>query len=548
MGGVPYGLQGRGDVLDDGGHALRRPAAVGLSEASVVLGESEELLHAADSAAGCGRELDVGVSHGREYQHLVSGTGHGHVQPAPSSCTVDGSEGLGDGAVLSGTVSDREQDDVPLVSLDGLQVLDEHLLGHRVEPLVELGVLGGHLVHGVLDAVLLADAERDDSDALAVVVPAHDAPVHFVDHGLGLDRVVALPLLVDSVLDEAHADPGLLVVGGREGEHLAVVEHLVAKRYEALVLAAVVPLQIGLGHVQRQAVLEEALHVLDLLLSLLCLDGLLEEPGRGKLLPVSGDDGRLRPSQRSDGLAGGDLGRLVEDYQVEFGVVHGDVLGHGLGAHQQAGAELGEHVGDLAQKRPDGLLHAGSADGLVELSGLGIGDGAVHVARDVPVEPVFQDALVDLGVGRVQPLELLDEALECGRVEHAQGFRFLPAYVDHGLVQGPVGGVDDVLRLHSGSYRVAGGAEALVGELRGVVVPVGPIEDSAQIRTHRLAVFPALGRGGDVRVRPHDGYELVAGGRPFARGRPVELDGLHGGAHGLAELPELFQGHARALR
>ena len=55
VGVVPYGLQRRGDVLDDGGHALRRPSAVGLSEASVVLGEPEELLHAADSAAGCGR-------------------------------------------------------------------------------------------------------------------------------------------------------------------------------------------------------------------------------------------------------------------------------------------------------------------------------------------------------------------------------------------------------------------------------------------------------------------------------------------------------------
>ena len=89
--------------------------------------------------------------------------------------------------------------------------------------------------------------------------------------------------------------------------------------------AAVVPFQIGLRHVQRQAVIEEAVDVHHLVV-ILRFYLFLEEGGGRELTPVPGDDRVLGASEGTYGLACGYLRGFVEDYQVELGEVHGDVL------------------------------------------------------------------------------------------------------------------------------------------------------------------------------------------------------------------------------
>ena len=80
--------------------------------------------------------------------------------------------------------------------------------------------------------------------------------------------------------------------------------------------AAVVPQQVGLGHVQSQTVIQDTLQILRFQIVLVYGVG-GEEGGGGHLLGVTHDDRLRAASQNAHSLAGGKLGGLVKYHDVE---------------------------------------------------------------------------------------------------------------------------------------------------------------------------------------------------------------------------------------
>ena len=172
-----------------------------------------------------------------------------------------------------------------------------------------------------------------------------------------------MPLVVGALhLHEAHLR--LPVVGAGEGVQLALVVLLVAEGDERLMLRAVVPREVVSRHGERDTLVEDAVHVVDFRLILVhLLRG--EEAGGRHLLGVAHADERLASCDGPYGLAGGHLRRLVEDDEVELLAVHVDILRHADGAHQHAGAQLGQQGGNLVDDLAD--AHAPAAVGDVAL-------------------------------------------------------------------------------------------------------------------------------------------------------------------------------------
>ena len=131
-----------------------------------------------------------------------------------------------------------------------------------------------------------------------------------------------------------------MVVSRRERQQVVTVVLRVAEGYQALVLTAVVPVQLMLTQRERNAVVEDAFHVVDgsfLVVHLVRS----KETGRRHLLAVAHDNKRLAAGNGSNGLTGGHLRSLVEDDQVKLLGIQVDVLRHGDGTHQHTRAQPG---------------------------------------------------------------------------------------------------------------------------------------------------------------------------------------------------------------
>ena len=140
-------------------------------------------------------------------------------------------------------------------------------------------------------------------------------------------------------------------VGRGEGAQLVIVVHAVGEGDEALVLAAVMPQKVPLGHAEGEAVVQYALQILVFQIILVHIRR-AEEGGGRQLLGIAHDDRRLRASNGADRLRRGHLRRLVEDDQVELIGDGLQILRHGGRAHQHAGADDAHERGDLAEQAP----------------------------------------------------------------------------------------------------------------------------------------------------------------------------------------------------
>ena len=355
-------LEGRGPLLLEGAAVLGLLGAGVLEVQALlsVLRELQEALEVAHPGAAGPVEVDLVRGQGREDQHLPPGAGDGHVQPAPAALAVQGAEAHAHAPLLVGPVADREEDHVPLVPLDVLQVLDEDRLQLVAgEEGLDGRVVPAGAVEQVEHEALLGLAQGHHADGVAgelgVLQPAHD-----LGHdGLGLAAVrAALAVVVDAVGHRPPADSHPVVDGGGERDQPAVVVARVAEGDQALVAAAVVPAE-GVGvDLAGDALVQHALQVLGAVLVPLAAVGLAEEAGGGQLLGVADHHQLAAPGNGADGVPDRHLRGLVEDDDVEGRQGGVEELGHREGAHEQARPQLADQVAGLPEEGADRLVAA----------------------------------------------------------------------------------------------------------------------------------------------------------------------------------------------
>ncbi len=168
-----------------------------------------------------------------------------------------------------------------------------------------------------------------------------EALLNLRDDGLGFGLVGALAAAVVGATDEAEADRRV-AVGRGERDQPSVVVAVVAERDQALVPAAIVPIQMMLTDLRSLAVVQDAFEVAHLLVVGRFVVGLgaLEEAGRWQLPWVTDDDDAAAACHRPDSIPDRDLRGLVEDHEVERRVLRIEVLRNRQGAHQQHRLEL----------------------------------------------------------------------------------------------------------------------------------------------------------------------------------------------------------------
>ena len=209
--------------------------------------------------------------------------------------------------------------------------------------------------------------------------------------------------------------------------------------------AAVVPEQVGLGHIQGKAIVQNAFEVLNIQIFLIHGVG-GEEGGGGHLLGVAHDHRIAATGQNAHGLTGGQLGGLVEDDDVEGLPLGVQILGGGNGAHEHAGAEAGQEIGDLVEEAADAGAPAAALDAPLEDTQLGTLGGFPGEVGDLRRQTAVDLLLGQGGPFPVGPLVLLDLLVKDRAGEGIEGGADVDGVGDQGKEQGLlVGGVDHVV-------------------------------------------------------------------------------------------------------
>ena len=362
---------GKGIILID-----RRIGAAGkcLGAALGKFQEAAKLHHALRTGAG---QVDLIGTNDGIHRHFLTGTGYGDIQSAPAAVLVERAEIHGDLPVLVGAVADGEQDHIPLVTLDIFEVLDEDGLIHFICPRFELRILDEFLCQKVVDQILLHDAEGHDTHGILPQLFIGNAPYQLCHHGLCLGTVLTgLALVVDALHGNA-GDLAHLIVRGREGEQLILIETHIAECDQAFVPRAVMPQQMLRRHGEGKAVIENAFQIL---LVVIFLVGMLrrEEGGRRELLGVTDNDHIVTAGNGADGFTGRKLRCLVENDQVKFREGRINVLRHRDRAHEHARADAPQQSRDRIEELADGEHPAAALDGTLENADL---RGTAHALR-----------------------------------------------------------------------------------------------------------------------------------------------------------------------
>ena len=259
---VSFAAQGFADLLHHYAGA-RLPGGAWRHRQSACLRIFEECLQAFHSLGAGALQVYLAGFQGGEYHHLIACTRHGHVQPPFTAGIVQGAEVHRYLPVLVCAVADGEEYHVALVTLHVLQVLDEYRLLAVHGRLLELRVPVERLGQVIFYQVALHLAEGDDADAvllqLLILQPAQD----LIDDGLRLAGVAPGASFVVDAVDGHQRHPGHTVVGRGECEQAVAVILRIAERDQALVLAAIVPGELMLAQGEGDAVVEDALHVVD---------------------------------------------------------------------------------------------------------------------------------------------------------------------------------------------------------------------------------------------------------------------------------------------
>ena len=293
----------------------------------------------------------------------------------------------------------------------------------------------------VFDEVLLHLAERHDADAALRQLVVAEAAHHFLDDGFGLGTVAARASVVVGAVDGYELHLRGAVVDRGEGVEFALVVLCVGEGDEALVARTVVPRQVACGQRERDAVVEDALHVVDV--GLFFVNGIGgEETCRRHLLRVAHTDEGLAAGNGADSLGGGHLRCLVEADDVERRQVEVDELSHGDGAHEHDRTELGQQRGYLVHDVADGGAAAVGGDVALQDAQFGDGRGLQRLRRHVGCQfaiehllreflellrhvAIFRDGIFEEQTVEHLQLRLAVDDLQChvavGALEHGLG-------------------------------------------------------------------------------------------------------------------------------
>ncbi len=299
------------------------------------------------------------------------GAGEGHIEAPLSATLVDGPEVHQHPALRTRPVTDAQDDDIPFIPLNILQVFHQQAdelpvdlpFPFSIETIAEFGIVLGQTPQSAFNLVLLGLGESDDSDTSSTLLTQQFAD-KFCDV-LGLGPVPSF--VVDRVLHAMKADRptqqfrGSVFGVGRlrrdkwslarswqaffwNGQQSSVVEGPVRKTDQRFAATAIMPTQHG-GRQILGSMIEEAIagqivrNQLATFLDehFLLLVGILsrrEEIGGWQLHFVSDYNCLGSAKHRRHRLFECDLTRFVENHDVEITRIHRQCLGDTEGTHQ----------------------------------------------------------------------------------------------------------------------------------------------------------------------------------------------------------------------
>ena len=311
-------------------------------------------------------EADVAVADRGKHAALLLGPREEHIEPPFSPFARDGAETLRHVAALVLAIADRDEDHVPFVALDVLQVLDEEgLVLAFLAECVEFRKLGAHVFQPVPDGVALGHGQGHDAERLVGMLAG--VGEHLLGYGGRFLGVVPLAAAIVRAihLDERQARAMAGLVRARRADEAVVVELVIRDLDQRRMLGAVVPPQHAARHRPRLAKGQDAFHVADLrrldvryvlvILALFVARHLaVEERGRRQLLLVADHDDLLGPHDGAQAVSRPHLAGLVDQRQIERESSRPQVLRYGERAHQEHGLDRRHGFAGLVEELADG--------------------------------------------------------------------------------------------------------------------------------------------------------------------------------------------------
>ena len=265
------------------------------------------MLEIAHARRGRRRQRDVVGTQCPEDHKLPPRPRDRDIQPARATTEVQRTEVPVHTTIGIRPVADREQDHIPLIALNGFQVLDEDRpVLRRPEPGLDFGTGLPFLVEKVLDQPCLFGIEGNDPDGRRTSVRSQ-ASHHIGNHRARLGDVRPRPT---SVVRTGHVHVAHRTFARdwrREGNQRSVVIPLVRERDQSLVPAPVMPDQPLFREARRQALIQDALQILDFLGVGRLGVRPLKEVRRRQLLRITRHDHLASTGNRTDRIPDGQL-------------------------------------------------------------------------------------------------------------------------------------------------------------------------------------------------------------------------------------------------
>src|SRR5450830_539920 len=175
------------------------------------------------------------------------------------------------------------------------------------------------------------------------------------DNRFSFRLVVAALTFCVYTLDSAPLNSACTGLCRRKGDQIAVVVTVIRERDQAFMATAVVPAQTVAWHPCPQAFVQDALHVFGRIV-VTGIGPTAEEVRRWHLTRVTSDHHLLAASNRTDCVPWSNLRCLVEDDQVEWGLIGRQELRNRKRAHEHARRQAIQCIPHFNSQLPDGFV------------------------------------------------------------------------------------------------------------------------------------------------------------------------------------------------
>jgi len=291
-------------------------------------------------------EIYVGIGYGRKHVTTLSGARDQYVQSPFAALAAEGPEVHAYFTVSGFSVPNGNQNDVPLVALNILQVFDKERLmrlsrkksfGCRFRSSQEFDL--------VQNGASLRNGKRSNPQALIRVLTCM---LH--DRGCNLpcfnDVRARIPRIVDSIayIMEAQASSGFGRIWAWKNAQSVFIEFPVRNGYQGLVFTSVMPKQRPFGYASREKEPKNTLEISYLCRLVLVIFGLRpgysgKESRRRQLLLVPNNHCLSASGNGSQSVNRLDLTGFIHHEQIEMHLARWKKLSNGEGAHHENGFE-----------------------------------------------------------------------------------------------------------------------------------------------------------------------------------------------------------------